>query len=76
MDNLKVQQNDNLKKLKELVDSLDNELHHKEYNLILKDIEKIIKEEKKIINKLQKSDAKLRHYEIICSSILSLIAAK
>jgi len=76
MDNLKVQQNDNLKKLKELVDSLDNELHHKEYNLILKDIEKIIKEEKKIINKLQKSDAKLLHYEIICSSILSLIAAK
>jgi hypothetical protein len=68
--------NDNLIKLRALVEELDTqETDTNEYNEILNEIESIIKEERKIISRLKKPDTKLKHYETICASILSVISA-
>lgn len=69
-------QNNNLERLRVLVDTLESQKDDtKEYTCILNEIEGIIKEERKIIGKLKKSDTKIKHYETICASILSVISA-
>lgn len=69
-------QNSNLERLRVLVDTLESQKNDsKEYTCILNEIEDIIKEERKIISKLKKSDSKIKHYESICASILSVISA-
>ena len=69
-------QNNNLERLRILVDTLESQKDDtKEYTCILNEIEGIIKEERKIISKLKKSDTKIKHYETICASILSVISA-
>ena len=69
-------QNSNLERLRVLVDTLESQKNDsKEYTYILNEIEDIIKEERKIIGKLKKSDSKIKHYESICASILSVISA-
>ena len=69
-------QNNNLERLRVLVDILESQKDDtKEYTCILNEIEDIIKEERKIIGKLKKSDTKIKHYETICASILSVISA-
>lgn len=69
-------QNNNLERLRVLVDTLESQKDDtKEYTCILNEIEGIIKEERKIISKLKKSDTKIKHYETICASILSVISA-
>lgn len=69
-------QNNNLERLRVLVDTLESQKDDtKEYTCILNEIEGIIKEERKIIGKLKKSDTKIKHYETICASILSVISS-
>jgi len=69
-------QNNNLERLRVLVDILESQKDDtKEYTCILNEIEDIIKEERKIISKLKKSDTKIKHYETICASILSVISS-
>jgi hypothetical protein len=65
-----MESSDNIKRLRELVDELDQDKNHKTLNKI----ETIIKEERVIINKLKRSDVKIKHYETICSSIMALIS--
>ena len=68
--------NDNLEKLRILVNTLESQkIDSKEYTIILNNIEGIINEEREIISKLKKSDVKIKHYETICSTILSVISA-
>ena len=67
---------DNLLKLKELVDELEN--HNKistEYDIILQKIHSIITLERKVIQKLKRPDAKLKRYESLCTGILALIVS-
>lgn len=66
---------DNLVRLRELVGVLETQEDTFGYEKTLKEVEGIIKEELKIINNLKKTDSKLRHYETICTSILSVISA-
>ena len=65
---------DNLTKLRILVDELDksNDITYKE---TLIEIEFLIKEEISLISKLKKPDNKLKHYESICAGILTLISS-
>lgn len=65
----------NLEKLRILVDTLEKEDNNSiDYHKLLTEIETIIKDEKSIISNLKNSETKLRHYEIICKTILSLLA--
>jgi hypothetical protein len=68
-------QNENLDKLRELINKLDKS-DIILYGDTLCNIENLIKKEKKIINNLKRSDTKLKHYEDICSGILSIISNK
>ena len=68
-------ENDNLMKLRELVKTLETEVDDAVYDETLKKIESIIKEERSVIGGLKKDASKLRHYESICASILSVISA-
>lgn len=66
----------NLERLRGLVDELEkHDKYGDDYSNVVKDIERIIKSERKIICKLNKSDSKIKHYENICESILTLIGA-
>lgn len=67
--------NENLEKLRRLVDELEGGEEMSDLSdSTLSDIENVIKSERSIIEKLKKPDSKLRHYELICNSILTLIA--
>jgi exonuclease VII small subunit len=67
---------ENILRLRELVDKLENDDNSlDESEDTLSEIEKLIKSERSIIKKLKRSDSKLRHYEVICNSILTLISA-
>ena len=73
---MEIKEQSNLQKLKQLVDELEG--HDKvsnEYSNTLRNIATLIKEEKQIISKLKRSDAKLKHYESICSGILAIIGS-
>ena len=66
----------NLEKLRSLVTQLEQQNQvEPPYTRTLTQIEKVIKEEKKIIGNLKKDESKIKHYEMICSSIMSLISA-
>lgn len=66
----------NLDRLRDLVEQLEkHEIYGVEYNDTVKEIERIIKEERKVICNLKRSDTKIKHYESICESILTLIGA-
>jgi hypothetical protein len=65
---------DNLSKLRKLVDSLD-ESDSENYVGKLKIIKSLINDEVVLISKLRKSDNKLKHYENICNGILTIIAS-
>jgi len=66
----------NLERLRDLVEQLEkHEMYGVEYNDTVKEIERIIKEERKVICNLKRSDIKIKHYENICESILTLISA-
>lgn len=66
----------NLERLRGLVEELErHEKYGSEYSDIVKEIETIIKKERKVICNLKKSDTKIKHYENICESILTLIGA-
>tara|TARA_B110000211_G_scaffold234620_1_gene305169 strand:- start:1065 stop:1325 length:261 start_codon:yes stop_codon:yes gene_type:complete len=67
--------NDNLTKLRDLVEKLDN--HHQksdEYHDLIKEIESTIKNEREIIKYMVKSDRKIERYENICATILTIIS--
>ena len=67
--------NDNLTKLRDLVEKLDN--HHQksdEYHDLIKEIESTIKNEREIIKYMVKSDRKIERYESICATILTIIS--
>ena len=66
-----MESSDNIKKLHDLIDQLDDIKNHSTLN----EIEKIIKEERKIIDKSKQPTTKIKHYETICSSIMTLISA-
>ena len=71
---MEIKELSNLQQLKDLVDTLEGQDKiSKEYSETLSQIQTLIKEEKKIINKLKRPDAKLKHYESICSGILAII---
>ncbi len=66
----------NLDRLRDLVEQLDkHKAYGTEYNNTVKEIERIIKDERKVICNLKRSDTKIKHYENICESILTLIGA-
>lgn len=66
----------NLDRLRDLVEQLDkHKTYGTEYNNTVKEIERIIKDERKVICNLKRSDTKIKHYENICESILTLIGA-
>lgn len=70
-----VKPSENLVKLRQLVDRLDNEdVTSHTYQTTLKEIQKVIKEEKKIISGLKRNESKISHYENICTTILTLIS--
>lgn len=64
----------NLDKLKRLVDELETKEEGEGYQHTLKEIEGVIKYENKIIKSLKKPENKLKHYESVCATILSLLA--
>lgn len=68
--------NDNITKLRVLVDELDrNSVDTEDYKKTLYEIESLIKEELSIISKMKMPNNKLKHYENICTGILSMIAS-
>jgi hypothetical protein len=68
---------DNIKKLRLLVDELDTiESHTDEYKKTLYSIKGLINQELKLISTLTRTDNKIKHYENICAGILGMIATK
>ena len=66
----------NLDKLRALVDVLETQNQEEpQYTKTISTIEKVLKDELKVINKLTRKDVKLKHYEVICSSILALVTS-
>ena len=71
----RVNENDNISKLRVLVRELENtESNTDDYKNTLHKIESLIKEELKLISKLKRPDNKLKHYETMCSGILTMIS--
>ena len=68
---------DNIKKLRLLVDELESvESHTDEYKKTLYSIKTLINQELKLISTLTRADNKIKHYENICAGILGMIATK
>jgi hypothetical protein len=71
----RVNESDNIGKLRVLVQELEKtESHTDDYKNTLHEIESLIKEELKLISKLKRPDNKLKHYETMCSGILTMIS--
>lgn len=72
----KVTKEDNITKLRVLVDELERtDSNTENYKKTLHEIESLIKDELSLISKLKRPDNKLKHYENICAGILTLISS-
>ena len=68
-----IEPNNNLSKLRTLIDKLDkNDVEL--YDELLSKIVRLITDESEKINKLKKADVKLKRYEDMYSGIMSLIS--
>lgn len=72
----KTTQKTNLEQLRDLVEVLETQQRPSDsYDTTLELIQSVINEEQKVINKLKRNDSKIKHYELICSSIMTIIGA-
>lgn len=71
----KVRSGGNIDKLRLLVEELEVvDMDSSGYKDKLNDIKSLVNEEIKLISKLKRPDNKLKHYESICTGILSIIS--